>query len=464
MNNIRADFWNDIVENHPLEYFKKILQIPRRSTDETNICQALICFAEQHCLHWEKDQAGNLLIQKKGKAHEAIILQAHMDMVFETENILHYPYENAIQFIEQEDIIRAKGTSLGADNGLGIAIILSVLASKNLQHPPIEALFTVEEEDGLIGASKIQKNWLKGKYLINLDGEQETAVTVGCAGAFRSEIQLPIVLEKTEGCCCFGDAGDLLTVYDSPLDRRSPAVFREQRRMYVDTAIRRHLENLLRQNLPERYDDYDVRLIFPQFFHTVQCPNPLGLEYGNLVSDCCFLDRRVLHLAAPSLGLVGLCDCEDHLMSCLNQRLQSSYRKIRGSHENNFHLLILLIYRIVKSAFYHLDVHFSLQMINFMTECTGKEFLSFHLYLFHILGQCPDTDIVRPGHGSCLPWNTQARLLPGLLSGYFQNLRVYQHDWPVADINDHNLLQNSYLGCGKPYSLRLIHGIQHVVD
>lgn len=203
MNNIRADFWNDIVENHPLEYFKKILQIPRRSTDETNICQALICFAEQHCLHWEKDQAGNLLIQKKGKAHEAIILQAHMDMVFETENILHYPYENAIQFIEQEDIIRAKGTSLGADNGLGIAIILSVLASKNLQHPPIEALFTVEEEDGLIGASKIQKNWLKGKYLINLDGEQETAVTVGCAGAFRSEIQLPIVWEKTEGCCCF---------------------------------------------------------------------------------------------------------------------------------------------------------------------------------------------------------------------------------------------------------------------
>ncbi len=76
---------------------------------------------------------------------------------------MHYPYENAIQFIEQEDIIRAKGTSLGADNGLGIAIILSVLASKNLQHPPIEALFTVEEEDRLIGASKIQKKLVKRK-------------------------------------------------------------------------------------------------------------------------------------------------------------------------------------------------------------------------------------------------------------------------------------------------------------
>ncbi|NDO47092.1 beta-Ala-His dipeptidase [Clostridium sp. MD294] len=201
MNDIHSDFWRDIIENHPLEYFKKIVQIPHRSTDETNICQSLIYFAQQHCLHWEKDEAGNLLIQKEGTTTQKqfpVILQAHMDMVFETEDIVQYPYEKAIHMIQQGDIVKAKGTSLGADNGLGIAIILAILASKNLQHPSIEALFTVEEEDGLIGASKIQKNWLRGKYLINLDGEEENVVVAGCAGAFRSEIQLPIVLEKIE--------------------------------------------------------------------------------------------------------------------------------------------------------------------------------------------------------------------------------------------------------------------------
>ncbi len=191
----------EAASNHPLEYFREIARIPRKSGDETGIRQALTEFAKRRQLSWQEDEAGNLLIRKKGtKGKEngkTVILQAHMDMVFETEDAAKYPYHKGLQLEEYGDVISARGTSLGADNGLGIAMILSVLASDQLAHPPIEALFTAEEEDGLVGAMRLSADWLKGGYLLNLDGEEEQSVTAGCAGAFRSEITVPLSWEKS---------------------------------------------------------------------------------------------------------------------------------------------------------------------------------------------------------------------------------------------------------------------------
>ena len=198
---------HEAASNHPLEYFREIARIPRKSGDEAGIRQALTEFAKRRHLSWQEDEAGNLLIYKKGtKGKEngkTVILQAHIDMVFETEDAAKYPYHKGVRLEEYGDVISARGTSLGADNGLGIAMILSVLASDQLAHPPIEALFTVAEEDGLVGAMQLSADWLNGRYLLNLDGEDEQSVTAGCAGAFRSEIAVPLSWEESIEKACY---------------------------------------------------------------------------------------------------------------------------------------------------------------------------------------------------------------------------------------------------------------------
>lgn len=199
--------WKELKRDHPWEYFKKIAEIPHRSGDEAALCQALIGFAQQHQLEWERDASNNLLIRKAscgiGAGKPPVILQAHMDMVFETIDAERWPYQAPLRLQVHGDVVEAEGTSLGADNGLGLAMILSVLASGDLQHPPIEALFTTGEEDGLLGAAKLRRDWLHGTMLLNLDGEEESVVVAGCAGAFRSEFRLPLAWENAEGCPCF---------------------------------------------------------------------------------------------------------------------------------------------------------------------------------------------------------------------------------------------------------------------
>lgn len=147
----------------------------------------LLAFADSHHLEYKKDTAGNIVIKKSGtnglEQGKTIVLQSHMDMVCEkNEGVEHDFFNDPIVPIVDNGWVRALHTTLGADCGIGIAASLAVLADKDLVHPPIEALFTVDEETGLTGAKALEAGMLEGKILLNLDSEDEGELFIGCAG------------------------------------------------------------------------------------------------------------------------------------------------------------------------------------------------------------------------------------------------------------------------------------------
>ncbi len=169
------------------KYFYEISQIPRPSKKEERICAYLMNFAKEHNLEAKQDKAGNVLITKpatKGKENvPTIILQSHVDMVCEKNSDVEHDFDNdPIETIIEGDWVRANGTTLGADNGIGVAAQLAVLASNDLSHGKIEALFTVDEETGLTGANSLERNFFTGDILLNLDTEEEGEIYIGCAG------------------------------------------------------------------------------------------------------------------------------------------------------------------------------------------------------------------------------------------------------------------------------------------
>ncbi len=168
-------------------YFDEITQVPRPSKKEEKIRAYLLHFAEEQGLSVKTDETGNVLIAKPATVgyenKPAVILQAHMDMVCEKNSDVTHNFEtDPIQTYIDGEWLKARGTTLGADNGIGMAAALAVLASDDLQHPAIEALFTVDEETGLTGAFGMKDGFITGKYLINLDSEDESEIYVGCAG------------------------------------------------------------------------------------------------------------------------------------------------------------------------------------------------------------------------------------------------------------------------------------------
>lgn len=168
-------------------YFHEITQIPRPSKKEEKIIAYLLDFAKKHNLEAKKDDAGNILIIKsatKGKENlPTVILQGHVDMVCEKNAGTVHDFENdPIETYVDGDWLKAKGTTLGADNGMGVAAALTILASDTIEHGKLECLFTVDEETGLTGAYALGQNFLKGDILINLDTEEEGEIYIGCAG------------------------------------------------------------------------------------------------------------------------------------------------------------------------------------------------------------------------------------------------------------------------------------------
>lgn len=168
-------------------YFYDITQIPRPSKKEEKIIAYLLNFAKEHNLEAKKDKAGNVLITKPatpGKENlRTVILQSHVDMVCEKNSDVEHDFDTQpIETIIDGDWVKANGTTLGADNGIGVAAQLAVLAADNIAHGKIEALFTVDEETGLTGANSLQKDFLTGDILINLDTEEEGEIYIGCAG------------------------------------------------------------------------------------------------------------------------------------------------------------------------------------------------------------------------------------------------------------------------------------------
>jgi len=168
-------------------YFDQITQVPRPSKKEEKIVRFLLDFAEQNGLEAKKDAANNVLIRKPattGKENlKTVILQSHVDMVCEKNSDTVFNFEtDPIQTRIEDGWVKATGTTLGADDGIGVAAALAILASKDIEHGPLACLFTTDEETGLTGAYALQKEFLAGDILINLDSEEWGEFCIGCAG------------------------------------------------------------------------------------------------------------------------------------------------------------------------------------------------------------------------------------------------------------------------------------------
>lgn len=183
-------------------YFGEILKIPRCSGEEKAIGDYIINRAQSLGLERKRDEVGNVVVAKPAtpgaRSQKRVILQAHLDMVCEKNSEVSHDFsKDPIQVELEGDWLKAKGTTLGADNGLGVAASLAVMESQDLIHGPLEFLFTVDEETGLTGASQLQPDFVKGRLLLNLDSEEEGSFTIGCAGGGDSEIFFP--LHRLEG-------------------------------------------------------------------------------------------------------------------------------------------------------------------------------------------------------------------------------------------------------------------------
>lgn len=182
-------------------YFKEILNIPRPSKKEDKIIAYLLDFGKKHNLETIRDTVGNVLIRKPAtpgmENRKPVVLQSHVDMVCEKNSDKIHDFENdPIEAVIKDGWVFANGTTLGADDGIGVAAQLAVLASNNIEHGPVECLFTIDEETGLTGAFGLQPGFLNGEILLNLDSEDEGQLYIGCAGGQDTLAWLPF--EKTD--------------------------------------------------------------------------------------------------------------------------------------------------------------------------------------------------------------------------------------------------------------------------
>ena len=169
------------------EIFSQICQVPRPSKHEEQISKWLQDFAAAHGIECVTDEAMNVIMRVPAtpgyEDHEGVILQAHMDMVAEKDgNVQHDFLTDPIETYIDGEWLKAKGTTLGADDGIGISMALAAITDKTLPHPAIECLFTVDEETGLTGAMKLQDGMLRSRRLINIDSEDDGQIFIGCAG------------------------------------------------------------------------------------------------------------------------------------------------------------------------------------------------------------------------------------------------------------------------------------------
>lgn len=183
------------------EIFDAITKVPRPSKKEGKIIDFLVSFAEKHHIDYQKDAIGNVVMRKPAtpgyESRPTVILQSHMDMVCEKRSDLDFDFEkDPIRTLIDGEWVKAEGTTLGADDGIGMAAALAVLIDPSAEHGPIEALFTVDEETGLTGAFELGAGMLKGKHLINLDSEDEGEIFIGCAGGIDTIATFPYSTEE----------------------------------------------------------------------------------------------------------------------------------------------------------------------------------------------------------------------------------------------------------------------------
>nr|MBP9083192.1 beta-Ala-His dipeptidase [Bacteroidia bacterium] len=168
-------------------YFADLNAVPRPSKKEQRVIAFIKQFGESLNLPTYVDEVGNVIIKKpasKGmEGRKTVVLQSHLDMVHQKNSDTQFDFDTqGIEMFVDGDWVKAKGTTLGADNGIGVATIMMLLASDNIPHPPLEALFTIDEETGMTGALALKGGLLNGAMLLNLDTEEDNELTIGCAG------------------------------------------------------------------------------------------------------------------------------------------------------------------------------------------------------------------------------------------------------------------------------------------
>lgn len=195
---------NHLKPERVFHYFEEISAIPRGSGNRKGISDYCTAFAAAHGLRVMCDDADNVIIFKKASAGyegaEPVILQGHLDMVCQkTEDSPINFDKDGLKLYVDGDFVKAEGTTLGADNGIAVAMVLAILEDDTLSHPPIEAVFTSDEEIGMIGAMQLNMDSLKGKKMINLDAEDPTTLTVSCAGGSDFKMTIPLKRETVHG-------------------------------------------------------------------------------------------------------------------------------------------------------------------------------------------------------------------------------------------------------------------------
>jgi len=186
------------------KYFEEIASIPHGSEDMTAIADYCVAFAQKQGLEYFRDSADNVIIYKpatKGYENsEPVILQGHLDMVCQKEADCDIDFlKDGLRIYTEGDFVKAKGTTLGADNGIAVSMVLAILESNEIPHPALEAVFTTDEEIGMLGAIKLDMTKLNSKRMINLDSEEEDTLTVSCAGGSDFKAVIPLDFEIAEG-------------------------------------------------------------------------------------------------------------------------------------------------------------------------------------------------------------------------------------------------------------------------
>ena len=167
--------------------FADLNAVPRPSKKEERVIAFMMKFGQELGLNTIKDEVGNVIIKKPATVgmenRKTIVMQSHLDMVHQKNNDTDFDFDTqGIEMYVDGDWVRAKGTTLGADNGLGVATIMAILESTSISHPAIEALFTIDEETGMTGAMGLKGGMLEGEILLNLDTEEDDEIDIGCAG------------------------------------------------------------------------------------------------------------------------------------------------------------------------------------------------------------------------------------------------------------------------------------------
>lgn len=195
---------SNIEPKEVFHYFEKLSMVPRSTFHTKKISDFCVEFAKAHNLEYIQDEVNNVIIKKPGTAgyenSDPVIIQGHLDMVATKTADSDHDFENdPLELFVDGDLIGAKGTTLGGDDGIAIAYAMAILASTDIPHPPIEAVFTVDEEIGMGGAKHLDTSVLNGKIWLNLDSEIEGVMTVGCAGGYIYDTFIPIEWSEETG-------------------------------------------------------------------------------------------------------------------------------------------------------------------------------------------------------------------------------------------------------------------------